>query len=235
MDENTIHVVQNPLEFEEGINDLLAGQDDEVAAKVRALFPGIVAHVARIAEARRARAFAAEFEIIKSTNEKEIKRMMDEYRKAQEPPTTEEIAKLVSQEYVEFPMKLVGVTDNSTVTFVIREVPLSKEKKILKILGSVMQELMPALKQVDFAAGASVADQIERLVTLMPQFLDTLAELAAECIKPAQTELVITKEWVFDNMSITRIMGVINAQLLANRYRDFFSLASRSLLPGMTR
>ena len=58
--------------------------------------------------------------------------------------------------------------------------------------------------------------------------LDVMIGVCAICLNPFDEDEEITEDWVRKNLSATRIVKIVTAQVEANKMRDFFSLLFRN-------
>lgn len=172
-------------------------------------------------------------EELQTQNKLAIEKTITEFRKKMEPPTKEDIQKLLDQDYVEFTIKLPykGSQKGAKTTmrsFTIRELPQAIEKKFY---SRVKDKLTPLAEEVaNLSINLVEGDAARKIVSILDSFeplLDVLAYAATLSLNPYDEEEDITEEWVRENLSSTRIMQIVTAQGEANRMRDFFSLVSR--------
>jgi hypothetical protein len=172
---------------------------------------------------------------LQEENQVVIKTALEEYRKAMTPPTEKDVQKLLDQEYVEFKIKLRlpiknGPNEDSDSkyqekTFVIAELPQRVEKRIFKKIKDILVPFSSELGALTF--NMLEGDAAKKVVQLMNTFepvLNVLGSIAAICLNPYEDDEDITEEYVVENISSTRIVKIIMAQLEANHMRDFSSL-----------
>jgi hypothetical protein len=218
--------VTQALGSEEELTQLFSTEEERKIA-VR-LLPLIAAKANALAEARKTAELSRIVEQIKVENTKTLESKIEEFRKALTPPTPEELNTLLNQEYLEFPMK-VGA--NGTMReFVIRELPLATEIKVVKVIQKTLGARLQEIARIDWVTGMSNLERIEKLVTMVPGAMETIADCVALCLDPSGKE--ITGEWVQSNIGLQRLTGILHAQMAVSRYRDFLSLAGR-LFPQM--
>lgn len=217
-------VIQAALAPEEP--DELADLSEEEKAVAAKILPKvtkkILFQVRQELEAKKAQELQQALDILKTENQKAL----DEFYKANKPLEPQEIEKLLSEEYLEFKVKLA--TNGNNQEFVIRELTQAAEMRFLKYL---QKELVPHLKTIaaiEWTPGASVSENLQRLIEFVPDIASMASELCATCLDPNQKHN-ITAQWVQENLSTRRVITVIQAQIQAGRYRDFFSLGSRVL------
>lgn len=224
--------VGNQSEIDE-TDDLATFSDEErpIALKLRAtMLPRLAELANRQAEANKARELKDMFAKIVEDNEKILKEKIEEYRKALTPPTPDELNKILSQEYIEFKLEIRAA--GQTREFVIRELPLDAETKILKAIQKTLSERMVEFGRVEWQANMNMADRIQKIISIVPGAAETLADCVAVCLDPFGEDETINGKWVTRNIGLQKFTAIIHAQVEVSRYRDFFSLASR-FIPGM--
>jgi hypothetical protein len=207
--------------------DPLAGltpEETEVGAK---LLPILSAKIAKESDVFYGKKYKTSYDSLVAANQEALKKAIDEVRESLKPLTDAEVSKMLEQEYGEYDLKLKG--PNGEVTFTIRELSISREKKIVK---AIKKAIAPVLKTISSAewesmVGASSLERVDRITDLVPEAMDVLCECVAICLDPRGEEPFMTPEWVAENMGLPRIITVLNAQINASRYRDFMSLAYR--------
>ncbi len=224
MEENQV-----PNEIEEVLGaapDELAGLTEEEAKVAAKLLPIIAAKANAMAEINKARELDKVVTELRDQNKKILEEKIEEYRKQLTPPTPEELTTLLNQEYVEFPVKLRN--GNGTVkTFTIRELPLEAETKLMKAIQKTLGERLVEIGRLDWSAGMSMVERIDKIMTMVPGAVDTLADCCAVCLDPYGEDEHITGEWVRKHVGAQKFAAIIHAQIEASRYRDFLSLAGR--------
>lgn len=177
------------------------------------------------------KADVAEFRATLETQNKDaIEKTIAEFRAKMEPPKPEEIQKLLEQEYVEFTVHTPGKTKSAEKRkFVIRELPQEIEKKFY---SKLKEKLLPLATEIEgMKINLEGADAFKRVLSLLNAFepmLDVMAYTASLALNPYGDEEGINEKWIQKNLSSTRILQIVNAQIECNRMRDFFSLLSRS-------
>ncbi len=78
------------------------------------------------------------------------------------------------------------------------------------------------LSDLEFSPGSSVADNLQKIIDLVPEVAIVLAQLCAVALDR-------DAEWVSNTLSIRRQYNIVQAQLQVGRYRDFISAASTSI------
>ncbi|SRR6266566_4198911 len=161
-------------------------------------------------------------------NQKMVEQAIEGIRKEMAPPSAEDIQKLLEQEYVEFTVEVPDRKKKQKRQFMLRELPNSVEKKIYK---KVKQILIPFSTEL---AGLSMnlleGDAAKKLVQMMDAFepmLDSIVSVCTICLNPFGEEEDVTEMWVQENLSSTRIVKIVTAQLQVNKFRDFLSLLSQ--------
>jgi hypothetical protein len=232
---------QNATPSPEEINDALTGVEDfeelrdlppEAHAGALRIIPYLVQRANTAAEAGYAKKLESTVSELKAANSKMIDTELDKMRAANKPPDPKEIEKLLTQEYQEFKVTVYERKGKNQREFVIREMPQATELKFLKIIQQRMVPHLKELSSVEWTSGTSMAEKLQRIIDIVPEALDMLAECCAISLDPYGDE-GITKEWVQANLSSFRVMSIIESQIVAGRFRDFFSALSRSI-PGQT-
>ena len=200
-------------------------KDKELAAKL------LVPLTARIAdnmrtkmEAEYARKLTIEVSAINESNKKMIEEKFMELEKAAQPPTTQDLEKLLSQEYLSVKLTLQK-NPKESIEFVLRELPQSAEEKLLKV---IREKILPKISEYSAMqmsnVDASPRDKIAKLLDIMPDGLRIFSDLVAVCLDPFEEHKNwLTGEWVFNNLSSNRVIQIIQAQLEVGRMRDFLS------------
>ncbi len=183
--------------------------------------------------AENTRKFNDELQIIKDENAKAFQKVVEEWKAEQKPPSAEDIAVLLSQEYQEFEIKLS--TKEGVKAFTIRELPQSCERKFLKILKN---RLIPKVKELasitaDLSDGV-FEDKLTSILELFEPALEIMSDIVALILDPYGEDASVNAEWVSRNISSNRMWNIIMAQERANKLRDFFSHVSQASLGGMT-
>ena len=199
----------------------------EIEKEVRAIY-----------EAKFTKEIADELQKLREQNEKAIHIAVDEFKKEQQPPSEEDIRKLLTQEYMEFSVEVPWDSppaDNEYTlegekkvrTFTIRELPQSKEKAFFRKLK---EQIIPRASEIGALSfellEGDVAKKITSAIETFEPAFDLMADACVMILDPKSKEK-LTREWVQDNLSSYRIWNVIFAQMQVNRLRDFFSQLSR--------
>ena len=211
-------------------DDPLASLSPEEAEIGKRLLPALAEKANRLAEAKKAKELEKLVKELAESNNKAIQEELDKIRKANTPLEPNEIEKLLSQEYIEFNLKLR--TNGAFRDFVIRELPQAAE---IKFFNCIKKAVVPALRElttIEWNNAMTTADKLQKVIDILPGALETLAELCSISLDPFSKE-GIDKAWVQSNLNSARIMHIIEAQINAGRFRDFFFAAARSI-PGMT-
>ena len=147
----------------------------------------------------------------------------EEWKKASQPIATDDLKKLISQEYEEIsvPIKLEA---GGIKHCVIRELPKAVEKRFINVLKKALVPLLEekALANFKWDLSDSMASKINTIIDMIPNGLDVMAEICAVCLDPFEKDKDINGAWVSSNMSTARIQAVVLLQFEANKYRDFF-------------
>ena len=214
---------------EDLLSVLETDEERKVAAKI---LPGLAAKANSLAEATKAKELKREVEQLTEENRKYIQAELDKIRKANEPLSPEELTKLLSQEYVEFPVQ-VRIARNGTGVrdFVIRELPVAVERKVLTTIQKTLAPRLKELSSLDWSAEATNLSKLNKMVSMIPGALDTLAECTAICLNPYDEHSDVNGEWVMNNLNVYKMYNVLQAQANASRWRDFF-LAVYQAIPG---
>ena len=149
------------------------------------------------------------------------------------PPSQDDIQQLLNQEYAEFQVKVRERGDSIEQDFVIRELPLEAELRLVKAVKKTLGARVKEISSIEWANTTTALQKIVRIMEMVPGAVDTLADCTAVCLDPFSENDKITGEWVKRNINATKMAGILAAQHEASRYRDFLSLAYR-LMPGMT-
>jgi hypothetical protein len=163
----------------------------------------------------------------------------EEWKKTQEPLNTDELKKLLSQEYIDIKFD-IPTEEGGTKHFVIRELPKSVEKRFIAVVKRTLLPLLEERALAGFKWGfdSTMADKINAILDLVPNSMDMAAEIAAVCLDPLEKDKTITADWVSSHLSMSKIQAVVLLQFEANKYRDFFlhglrlfqSLSSRTTI-----
>lgn len=215
------------------VQDILGTEPDELSnlteeeAKVAAkLLPLLAAKANARAEVIKRQELDTEIAAIRDETKKILEEKIEEYRKMLTPPTPDELGVLLNQEYAEFPVKLKG-DDGKVRQFTIRELPLEAETKLMKAVQRTLGERLVEIGRLDWSAGMSTVERIEKIMTMVPGAVDTLADCCAVCLDPFGEQADITGAWVLKHIGSQKLAAIIHAQIEASKYRDFLSLAGR--------
>ncbi len=221
----------NDLPTSEQVNEVLGQPEQPVdefpdlSTEEKALIPKVIATITpaitqkanEIAEARHGKQLEQELIYLKAEQEKALQ----EFYKQNKPLEPAEIATLLSQEYMEFPVKL----PNGKKDCVIRELTQAAEMRFLRSLKKNLVPHLQAISAIEWEPGGTVAGNLQRLIDVIPELSEVVAEACALCLDSSGKE--ITTEWVGEHLSTFRIMAILQAQIQVGRYRDFFSHAAR--------
>lgn len=156
---------------------------------------------------------------VKSFNQKQL----DQWKKDQEPLKTEEIEDLLNQEYDQFTFP-VRTRKNGVREFTLVELPQAAEIKFIKVVQNKLVSIMKELSSSEFTLNTTtLADDIQKILNVAPSAIDAIADIVVICLNPFGEEEDVNREWVQNNMSSNRMLGVVTAQVEVNKYRDFFS------------
>ena len=212
-------ILSEPIEPDE-IKIFTTSEEKTIALK---MLPMLAEKANKMAEATKARELEKAVIDLKAWNEKQMADKLEEITKRNTPPTVEEMEKLVSQDYVEFRVKLRK--DGEMKEFVISELPQSVETKFFKRIKSKLAPHIQKFTQLEWTTGSTL-DRLQNLIEVVPEVMDTLADAAAISLDP-RGEHGITTVWVQENLSSSRIMNIVECQIQAGRFRDFFLAVAR--------
>lgn len=200
---------------------VMEGLTPEEAAVAAKILPRIAAKANTMAEAKKAKELKERMDALISENSKLMERKIEEFRKQLTPPTQDEIHAMLEQEYAEFRLKAGRGTESKE--FVLQELPMAVEAKVVKAIQKTLVDNLTLLQRVKWDTGdKSLADKVANLVEMVPGAMETLANITAMCLGGD-----VTGQWVMDNVSLTRMAAILQAQWSVGRYRDFLSLVSR--------
>jgi hypothetical protein len=205
----------------------LTPEEATVAAK---LLPALADKANKAAEAKKAKELE---ELIKTLSAENIKLRdieLEKLRAANKPPNPQELEKLLSQEYLEFTLRIP--TEDGVSDFVIRELPQAAETRLFNTIKKKLVPALSALSSIEWNSSMTTASKLEKVIDATPLALDTMSELVSVCLNPFGKSSTINAVWVQNNLSSVRQLSVLEAQVAANRFRDFFSALSR-FTPGL--
>lgn len=173
---------------------------------------------------------------IKKDTQEHVDAQFAALKKAQEPLGQDELKKLLSQDYLEFPVP-VRVRDKENNSkfevkeFVIVELPSTLEEKFYKILRDALIPILQERDNISFTLeSGSLIDKVKTMLDTSEKALNLGGELVAIILDPWEKDKSINKKWVRDNLSTERQAAIILAQFEANKYRNFFSHGFRTFL-----
>ena len=214
-----------PDEVDEQVDMLDKLFEDENTRKIGAkLLPLIAAKANAKAEANKARELDKFLTELRAKNAELMQEKMAELTKQFAPTDPAELQKILEQEYTEFTLKLPY--EGKSREFVIRELPVVAENKLIKTLQKTLSARLVDLANVDWNERGTMLERIQQLAAVVPGALETLADCCAVVLDPLGKSPEITGEWVLNNMGMSRISKILMCQLEAGKYRDFFSLIS---------
>lgn len=186
-------------------------------------------------EVEYAKKYEAGLDELKRINKQTIDEQFAAIKKAQEPMGKEDLDKLLSQEYLEFPCVLKvskeGETQKVVKHFTICELPSAVEEKFYKLLKKALVPILQERENIAFRLDkASLVEKIQIVLEASEAALDIGGELVAVILDPWEEDKTINKSWVRKNLSTQRQAAIILAQFEANKYRDFFSQGFRGFL-----
>jgi len=171
----------------------------------------------------------AEFEdTLRKETQALVKANMEDWREQQKPLDDEELATLLSQEYIEFNFKIKIRGEDIARNFVISELPAEVEIKFVNNAQKFLLPLIEEINSLEWDLKGSTIEQISGFLRNLPSAIKVAASLVAVCLDPWEDKEEITATWVMKHFSVKRITDILNAQQEANRYRDFFLNGSRS-------
>ncbi len=222
-------ILEDPVD-EYRLTDVLTTEEEKAVAQK--ILPNVLAILAAkangMAEANYTKKIAETLKEYRAEFEKARDAELEKIRQEMKPPSNEDLQKLLNQEYQEFTVKVWERALKTERVFVIRELPQAIELKLFK---SIQKNLVPHLKTIsglEFETGTNMAGKLQQVVEIIPEMMELLAENCATCLDPFESD-GINKDWVQKNMNSDRIIKVLSAQITANRFRDFFSIASRAI------
>lgn len=235
MEDNLIPTNQEVNDALTGVEEMEELRDATPEEKQMALkvIPYLSKRAHAMAEAGYARKIEDTVNILKIENAKIMEAELEKLRKANKPLDPKEIEKLLSQEYAEYTVKVFERKGKTERMFTIRELPQRTELAFLRIIQKHMVPHLRELSSVEWTSGTSLAEKLQRIIDIVPEALDMLAECCAISLDPYEED-GISREWVQANLSSFRIMSIIESQITAGRFRDFFSALSRSIPGQMT-
>jgi len=193
------------------------------------LLPGLTAKIRAQAQADAAKEMATKIQELTANNTRMMEDEIKKLRESVKPPDPKQIETLLSQDYGQMTVEVMGRKADGKKTFILRELPQASEKQMFDI---IQKRVLPHLKElaaVEWAAAATQGEKLQKVLTIIPDGLDMLAECCAICLDPFKDE-GITMDWVQANMGSARIMNIVEAQLEVSKIRDFGSAVYR-LLP----
>lgn len=179
--------------------------------------------------AENAKKFSEVREQLVAQNQEALQKELEEFKKSLEPPTKEQIADLLNQEYITFTVALLVADGEQAVErkFTLRELPMAKEKQFF---DRVKAEIVPRARQLGEMSfeilDGDVAQKIKSAIETFEPTFDLLCEACAIALNPNKKGNV-DMEWVKENISTYRIWTILRAQLEIQRLRDFFSQLSQ--------
>ncbi len=226
--EETAAVLTAPVDDE---LDALTPEEKQVALKLinGAWYHKLLSRVEANSEAKLAKKLDQQVQDLIASNKTMIQGELDKLRKANEPLKPEELEKLVNQEYLEFKIELPKNRGRAAREFVIQELPVKVEKKLVTALKKSLGSIIKDMSSLNWTTEMSNLEKINELIDMVPGALETCAECASICLNPYGEEKDINNEWVLDNLTTGKILAVLQLQSEANRWRDFLSLVSRAI------
>jgi hypothetical protein len=204
---------------------LATPEEKAIGAK---LLPVLAKKIRAEAQADAAKELASKMQELIANNQRMMTDEVAKLRAAVKPPDPADIEKLLSQDYGEMTVHVNGRKGGSK-TFVLRELPQACEKRLFNIIQARILPHLKELAAIEWVASATQAEKLQKVLDLIPDGLDMLAECCAICFDPFKDD-GIDVGWVQANMSSSRILAVVEAQLEISKVRDFGAAVYR-LLP----
>jgi hypothetical protein len=161
-----------------------------------------------------------------------IKKLFEEWKKEQVPPTHEEIQVILNQEYESFELPIVSANGDGEVehkSFTIRELPQAAEKKFYKQFKEKLLSKVSMLSAFDQEnMNATFENKAKAMLEVIDDGFDVLADAVVIILNPFGKKQEINREWVQSNISSDRQWRIVEAQLKVNRLKDFFFKVSQS-------
>ena len=166
-----------------------------------------------------------------STQNKEIMtKAIEEWKASQEPPSAEDVQKMLDGESPTF--QVILELRGQKKSFRIRELSAKVEKKVIRLvrdrltpklglLGQLTNEIMEGTIADKVAVFFEVLEPATGLVS------ETVALILAHSQDGEETATTYSADEVDESLSMQKQILVLNAQMAANRLRDFFSHVSR--------
>jgi hypothetical protein len=223
VDEGPLQDAKDILEMRPVFSD----EETEIANKLRPQLRAIMRSEIRMElEAdyiKREKVFQDE---LTKASQEAVRIAIKNWKEEQEPLSKNDIATLLSQDYIEFEVNF-KIRDGRTVHFNLVELPQEIEARFLKTLKKRFVPLLKTYAQAEFKLelNSSTADKLQSLIEAIPEMLDVFADLVATCLDPfgdIKEYGTINELWVKKHMATHRILAVIMGQIEVQRYRDFF-------------
>ena len=104
-----------------------------------------------------------------------------------------------------------------------------REKKIYKKVKTILVPFASDLSALSMQLlEGDAAKKIVQLMNTFEPMLDLMIAICTICLNPFGEDEEVTEDWVKVNISATRIVKIVSAQMEANKMRDFFSLLFRN-------
>lgn len=167
---------------------------------------------------------------------KGLEEYFKKWKEEQKPPEPQDIQVLLDQEYETFTIPIDCVSEEGEVdhvTFTVRELPQSIEKKFYRqFKGKLLDKLQMLEAFTQSGIDKPFEDKAKSFLDLFDESFDILAEAVVLVINPFGKKKVhdgiVDKDWVQNNISSDRQWRIVEAQMKVNRLRDFFSKVSTS-------
>lgn len=192
-------------------------------------------------EAEYAEKLAKKSHELDEENNRIIGRAIEEWNANQKNKqlTPEQLEKLLSQEYVTFPVKVMCTDDSGEMkerTFTLVELPQAVEKKFYKMFKDKVKPHIARLAElVREVEGGKMDGKIETILELFDPAFDMLAAATAIVLNPYGKQKDVDEKWCAENLSSIRMWNIISAQEQINKLRSFFSRLSPTSLGSLGR
>lgn len=153
-----------------------------------------------------------------------VKEYMDKVDAERKPLDADAIQKLLSQDYVTFPVKVQSRDGKVVKEFVIAELPQEIEEKFYKFFKT---QLLTRASDVAAFAQKTLDLPFEKRMTAFFNTVDggfdILSNATSLVLNPFGEDQDITPEWCKKNLTSVRQWNIVRAQIEVNKLRDFFS------------
>lgn len=169
-------------------------------------------------------------EKMKTQNHEMMTLAVEEWKKSQEPPSAEDVQKLLDGEAPVFLVKFE--IKGQKKSFRIRELPARVEKQVIRMMKDILTPKLGLLGQLttELLEG-TVTDKVTAFFEILEPATGLVSETVALVLTHSQDgeepAIKYSADDVDENLSLQKQILVLNAQMAANRLRDFFSHVSR--------